>query len=366
MENIKPKLSWKTAVFPIAGIAAFFLYIYLFHVDILGIIATVQKAPNPLFYVAAILCGLAEVFFYTLSWRSLATHLGIKMTVSKAYLYVWYGVYVDTIIPAQSISGEITRTYLLTRDKAGSLGKIVASLFAHRLIGTAMNIGVLVLGIALFSFEGQVQLIVFELILLVTVGIAVALVLMVVFSLKENWTLKVINWITRVAQVISRGKWKLLKLKEQAHQIASNFHQSMHEFQHNPKPIVQSTFYMVITWAFSLAIPYFVFLSLGYQVSWSIILITSAIVLAVKSVPVGMFEVGIPEITMTTLFTSFLAPTLGLQLAAEISATATILTRLITLWFRFFIGFAAQQYLELKPALLTEKEEEKIKSNFPN
>jgi uncharacterized membrane protein YbhN (UPF0104 family) len=33
-----------------------------------------------------------------------------------------------------------------------------------------------------------------------------------------------------------------------------------------------------------------------------------------------------------------------------VAATATILSRIITLWFRFFIGFIAQQYLELKPA----------------
>jgi uncharacterized membrane protein YbhN (UPF0104 family) len=52
--------------------------------------------------------------------------------------------------------------------------------------------------------------------------------------------------------------------------------------------------------------------------------------------------VGLPEITMTTIYTSLGVP-------AGISATATILTRLITLWLRFFIGFVAQQWLELKP-----------------
>jgi uncharacterized membrane protein YbhN (UPF0104 family) len=93
-------------------------------------------------------------------------------------------------------------------------------------------------------------------------------------------------------------------------------------------------------------------MSLDFPVSWSVILITSAIVLAVKSVPIGVpFEVGLPEITMTTLYTSLL----GIQYAG-ISATATILTRLITLWFRFFVGFVAQQWLELKPVLAPTKD----------
>jgi uncharacterized membrane protein YbhN (UPF0104 family) len=88
-------------------------------------------------------------------------------------------------------------------------------------------------------------------------------------------------------------------------------------------------------------------MSLGFPVSWSIILITATIVLAVKSVPIGVpFEVGLPEITMTTLYTSLL----GLQYAG-ICATATILTRIITLWFRFIVGFLAQQWLELRPII---------------
>jgi uncharacterized membrane protein YbhN (UPF0104 family) len=68
-------------------------------------------------------------------------------------------------------------------------------------------------------------------------------------------------------------------------------------------------------------------------------------VLAVKSIPVGIpFEVGLPEITMTTLYTGF-------GILPEVAATATILSRILTLWLRFFIGLGAQQWLDLKPVL---------------
>ena len=99
MEPPKPKLTWKTAVFPLLGLLGFFLYIYLFHVDILGILATARSA-NPVIYSVAILFGLLDVLFFTISWRVLANYLSIKMTVVRAYLYVWYGIYVDTIVPA--------------------------------------------------------------------------------------------------------------------------------------------------------------------------------------------------------------------------------------------------------------------------
>jgi uncharacterized protein (TIRG00374 family) len=133
----------------------------------------------------------------------------------------------------------------------------------------------------------------------------------------------------------------------------------MKEFLHNPRALAYSLFYLIVSWVFGLSVPYLVFMSLGHPVSWSIILVTSAIVLAVKSIPIGIpFEVGLPEAVMTTLYFSMGVP-------AELSATATILTRIITLWFRFFIGFAAQQWLELKPAISAAANTEKTKINPP-
>jgi uncharacterized protein (TIRG00374 family) len=358
MEPPKPKLTWKTAVFPLLGLLGFFLYIYLFHVDILGILATARSA-NPVIYSVAILFGLLDVLFFTISWRVLANYLSIKMTVVRAYLYVWYGIYVDTIVPAQSISGEVTRTYLCTRDKCGPFGKVVASLYTHRLLGMALNVVALVAGIILLTFGGNVNPLIFNAILLVAAAIIGIMVLMIVLGFKQQWTLKVINFTTNLAHKITMGKWKLANLKEQAVEITKHFHDAMKEFRHNPKAIAGSLFYLIISWFFSLSIPYLVFMSLGHPVSWSIIIVTSAIFLAVKAIPIGIpFEVGLPEAVMTTLYIS-------MGIYGPLAATATILTRIITLWFRFFIGFGAQQWLELKPAISAAANTEKTKITPP-
>ncbi|HEX7481981.1 MAG TPA: lysylphosphatidylglycerol synthase transmembrane domain-containing protein, partial [Candidatus Bathyarchaeia archaeon] len=233
MESVKPKLTWKTAVFPLLGLAGFFIYIYLFHVDILGIIRTAQTA-NPLIYALAILFGLLEVLFFTISWRELTNYLSIKMSLGRAYLYVWYGLYVDTIVPAQSISGEVIRTYLLIRDKCGSFGKIVASLFAHRLLGMAVNVIALIVGIIMLYFGGQASPLVFNLIIIVATSITAIIVLMVILSYKQQWTLKVVTWATTLAQKITFGRWKIGKLKDQAIEVTEHFHNAMNEFRHNP------------------------------------------------------------------------------------------------------------------------------------
>jgi hypothetical protein len=264
-------------------------------------------------------------------------------------------MYVDAIVPAQSISGEVTRTYLLTRDKCGSFGKVVASLYTHRLLGTSLNALALIAGIVFLTFGGNVNPLVFNLIIIVAAVIIAILALMTALSFKQQWTERVVNWATNVAQKISRGKIDLDKFKIETVEIIGHFHDSMKEFRHSPRAVAYSMLYLIISWFFSLSIPYFVFISLGHPVSWSIIIVTSAIFLAVKSIPVGIpFEVGLPEAVMTTLFISMGVP-------GAMAATATILTRIITLWLFFGIGFGAQQWLELKPALSRAANAEKIK-----
>lgn len=350
MELPQTKITWKTVLFPLVGIVAFFLYIYLFQVDIIGILNTL-KAIDFLPYALAAVLSILEIFFFSISWRVLANFLYIKLSVMRSYLFVWYGIFVDTIVPAESVSGELLRVYLITKEQGNQkCGPAMASLVTHRLLGMAMNVAVLILGIVLLVTGGETQLssLVFNSILLVAIAISGTLVALIVLSFKENWTIKLIEWAIRITKFISRGRWSLNQLKENAHQISQGFHNSMKEFKNKPKALLISLFYLVITWAFSLGIQYLVFVSLRVPVSWSMITITAAIVLAVKSIPAGIpFEIGIPEATMTTLYMAF-------SVAPEIAATATILSRLLTLWLRFFIGFAAQQWLTLKPILAPE------------
>jgi glycosyltransferase 2 family protein len=356
MDRIKLKLSIKTFIFPLLGLIGFFLYIYIFQVDLLGILETARSV-NPILYFIAIICGLMEVLFYTVSWRMLTNHLNIKMTLKKAFLYVWYGLYVDIIVPAESISGEVARAYLLARDQCGIFGKVVASLFMHRLLGMVMNVIALIIGISLLLLEGRVNSIIVNFIVFIGAGITIAIAALTVLSLKLVWMLKIIDFSTRIVERLFRGKWTLAKLREEAFQMTDHFHTAMTEYSRSLKPLAKSFFYLSITWFFSLSVPYVVFQALGYPISWSILLITAAIVLAVKSIPIGIpFEVGLPEAVMTTLYFSMGIP-------ASIAATATILSRIITLWFRFFVGFGAQQLLELKPVITTKTTEmEKTKN----
>lgn len=344
MQQVKPKITWKTVILPILGITAFFLYIYFFNVDFLSIIETAKNA-QPAPYLAAVIISFIEIFFYALSWRSILDSLNVKISRIKSTVYVWYAMFLDILIPAESVSGEICRVYLVNRDQQGSSGKVVASLIAYRLLSIIMNAAFVIVGAILLFGMTQIDPLVFQVIQLF-IGITIVLmVTLLTLSWKENWTTKLINWAIHAGEVISRGKWQLEKFKQSAYSASRTFHDSIKDLLRNPKKLGTPTFYLALNWVASMCIPYLVFLSLGFNVSWGVILITTSLVIAIKSIPVGVpFEVGLPEITMTTLY-------VALGIPAEVAATSTILSRLITLWLRFGVGFAAYQWTETKQAI---------------
>jgi uncharacterized protein (TIRG00374 family) len=347
----KYKLTWKTLLLLIIGLLAFFVYIYVFNVDIQEIIAKVQQT-NPYYYILAAIASVLDIVFFTLAWHSLLRFLSVKLSVFKSFAFVWAGIFVDTLIPAESISGEITKIYLVNREQNGAAGKATASVVAHRLIGMGINIAALLVGAGLLLLESQLYGIVLGLLLFLITAISILFILVLLLCFREKWTYRIVDGVIGFAERISRGHWRLKKLREQVVEIQRSFHVAIKEYLHAPRTLFVASLFTVISWVLSMSVLYLTFVSMGYpQISWSAILVISAIFVAVKSVPIGVpFEVGLPEITLTTLLVFFGVPW-------TIAATATILMRLLTLWLRFFIGFGAQQWIGVK-AVITKKKNE--------
>jgi len=182
-----------------------------------------------------------------------------------------------------------------------------------------------------------------DLILILVALTSVFLLLIMLLCVKEQWTMRILDVIIAFIERISRGRWKLTKVREETLDIARAFHSAMREFGHSPKKLFIPSALSLISWIISPVVFYLSFLSIGYSsINWGAILVIFAIFMAAKSIPVGVpFEVGLPEITLTTLF-------IWVGVDWQIAATVTILIRLLTLWLRFFIGFGAQQWLGIK------------------
>ncbi len=333
MASAKPKIAWRTIILPLIGILAFFIYIYLFNVDIPTIIETAQRI-NLSIYILSIIFVFAETFFYALSWRSLLSLISVKLPIVKTCLFVWYGTFIDVIVPAGSMSGEVSKLYLVTRERSGTSGKVVATLVIQRLTSIGLIIATLILGVGGVSAEKQVAGLPFQLALFFAVSTALFLILVVLLAFKESWMQRIISIAVKFVSLVSGGRWDLSKLKEDAIKAIGMFRESMKEFGRAPKTLFTSTLFVVLSWLSHLSVAYLVLLALDFHVQWSVIFVTCSIVIVLPAR-------GLPEIAMTTIYTLLGVP-------PQVSATATILTRILTFWLRFFVGFAAQQWLEIK------------------
>ena len=347
----KYNITWKTFLFPVVGLLAFLVYIYVFNVDVQEIIGTAEQHFNLSLYLAAAMAVLLDTAFFTLAWHSLIRFLSVKISWLKEFTYVWVGVFVDTLIPAESVSGEITRIYLVNKEQIGTAGKATASIVAQRLIGMGVNIATLLVGAILLFVENLLYGLILTLILFIISITFLFLALTLLLCLKQNWTMRIVDALVSFADWITRGHWKLSSLRGDVIESTKAFHEAMKDYRHAPKTLFIASLYSITSWILSLAVFYMVFLSIGYsQISWSAILIISTIFAAVKAVPVGIpFEVGLPEITLSTLLILFGIP-------YETSFTVTILWRLLTLWLRFFIGFVAQQWMGIKSIVVTPEQ----------
>ena len=357
MVSMKYKVTWKAVLFPLIGLAAFFVYIYIFNVDILQIIAIVQGI-NLYIYLLAAVAVLLDTLFFTLAWHFLLRFLSVKLSIAKSLLFVWFGIFIDILIPAESISGEISKIYLVTKEQNGTTGKVTASLVVQRLIGMSINIVTLFVGAVLLLMERELfGTIFFNLILILVALTFIFLLLLILLCIKEKWTLRIVDAVIRFAEWISRGRWKLTTVRKEVVEAAKAFHGAMREFGHAPKTLIIASSFSIISWILALAVFYLSFLSIGYtSISWGAILVICSIFAAAKSIPIGVpFEVGLPEITLTTLFIFVGVP-------PQTSATVTILMRILTLWFRFIIGFAAQQWLGIKAITATNKNNRMVMS----
>jgi uncharacterized protein (TIRG00374 family) len=237
----------------------------------------------------------------------------MKLSVVRAYLYVWYGVFVDLIIPAESVSGEASIAYLITREQGNHVtGKVIASLLAHRLINMGVTLILLFAGVCLISAQAGLNSLVFNLSLALICLTASFLVLLLLLSTRKSWTLNIIDRLLRLAERLAKGRWGLARIRGGAVRTAEAFYDSLQVLGRAPKTVALSTSLSILSWLSYLAISYAVFLAVGFPASlslWNTILVTQVIVVAVKSIPLGIpFEVGLPEITMTALYTALGVP----------------------------------------------------------
>lgn len=325
------------------GLFAFLLYLYFF-VDFNKVVETVQQV-SLAYYLLAFVALILSVAFYSLTWQRFLNLLSLKASFLKAFQYIWVGSFVDLLVPAESISGDISRIYLMSKELGENAGRIVASVVSHRILAMSVTFGGLLVSSIYFVLRYKPQSLVVEFIAITIVGSTISLGLLFYLSMRRSATEKMVNWLIRLLARLSRGRWRFERLKESAETMLKTFYEGIITLGERPRRLALPIVFAIIAWFFDLLIVVLVFYSLGsigLHISLSAIVIVYSIGVAIQSVPVGIpGEVGLMEIVMTSLYTL-----LGVPIA--ISAVATVLVRVLTLWVKLLIGGVTVQWLGIK------------------
>jgi uncharacterized protein (TIRG00374 family) len=336
----------RTGVILIAvGLLVFVLFLYFFGVNLLQVVETVKTA-NPFYYSLAFAALLLSMVFYSLTWHHLLNLLSVKASLLKALQFILIGDFVNLMIPAESVSGDITRTYLMSKESGENAGKVVASVMGHRILTTVITFGGFLISAVYFVLVYSPSLLIIEFVALVTATSIFSLSSLIYLSTKRQSTEKIVNWLVGLLARLSRGRWQFDSLKKSANRMLNAFHDGIQTLSKRPKQLVLPLFFTFVAWMFDFLIVILVFFSigsLGTIISVPAIIIVYSIIIGIQNIPLGVpGEVGLVEIVMTGLYTLLGSGNLA------VATGATLLIRILTLWTRIIIGGVAFQWLGIK------------------
>lgn len=336
----------RTIPFVIVGLAAFIVYL-LFFVDVNEMMSILGRTDLVVFLLATAATVL-EMVFFALTWQFFLKPLSANVPFKKLFIYTWFSNFIDLIIPAESVTGEISRVVCVMRHGVDS-GKAAASVVTQRILGMCIVAGTLAIG-AFLMIVMQIPLpsIVQSLTYLIISVTAFFLFLAMLIFAKEKWAHMIAEKVVGFAGWISRGRLKTNELKEKASRVVGVFYESLRVLRANPSRFIPPMTLAIVTWFFAILGYYLAFAAVGYAMDWVVVIVGYSLVVGIKAIPVGIpAEIGVTEIALTVIFGAFGVP-------LYISAAAVVLIRIMTVWFRLIIGFITFQFVGIKTMVEVE------------
>jgi uncharacterized protein (TIRG00374 family) len=329
----RPNVIWIVLA---AGLIAFILYL-LFYVD-LNQVAEILAQTNLAIYMGAFITYTLYTVCSSMVWRSLLSSLSVKVTRRKAFLYTWVGLFFEATVPQLGWSGEISKTYLFSKDSKIDTGRVGASVVGQKLFVMTLTVAALSAGLALLLFRYSLPLSVGMLIGLVLALSILVLGVVYYVSLKPSATKTLLRWAIRVAKVF-RKNWNPQSFTEKAEALLERFHGDMEQLKANPKALAAPIAFAVLGFVFEVSVMFLVFAALGQPVPVDVVLIVFALTGTLQTV--GATFVGFPELIMTVTLQA-------LSIEPAVALSVALLTRVVNLWFRLGVSYGALQLAGIK------------------
>jgi len=309
------------------GFAFFMLYLLFF--TNFAEVGKVIGSTNVAIYVLAFVCVVVASAFDALAWKSTLDGLSVKTTFRRIFSLSWVGHFVDTLIPG-GLSGDVFKTYLLTKDKDVNGSKAAASIIIKDVIELLVVLGSLIVGIVLLAFNYSIESTIMLAIGITMIFLALPLVLVVYFSLNVGATEKLLRAIKRVSAKIKGKEFKSAALQEKVHSQITEFRDGIMSIKNNPKSIVTPIVFQSFAWVFEVLSFFTVFVALGSLIGIDKVVITNSIVSNVQGQGVAL--AGISQIVSGGLYEA-------LGITAGMAVASSLLAGFSSFWFKLVLSF---------------------------
>lgn len=330
----KPLFSKKMLLFIGFGLLTLALYIYYF-VGTANIAYVIGRA-DPMYYASAVIFFVVAVFFASLAWHSLLSNLSVKVKVSRTFLLAWAGMFLDVIIPEPGWSGDLSKAYFLAKTSDQDAGRIGASVIGQKIISMVLTVASLVAGIVLLARNYLLSGIVLIFINIVLFLSVFSLFIVWYLSIKPKATRRVLCWIIKVVTFLRRGHWDSTAFQRRAEGFLSEFHKGVSTLGAKPIALARPLLFSILSVGFDISVVFLTFAALGYPIPVDKVLIIYALTGSLYEI-VGISFLGFTEVIISSAYNM-----LGIQ--AALSLSVTLLTRVITLWFKLIVSYVAFQW----------------------
>lgn len=338
-----PRVSKKILLFTFFGLLTLVVYFY-YLVGTVSIVDVVKRT-NLFYYAFAFVVFLVGIVFSTLAWRSLLSNLGVRITVRRALLFTWAGLFIESTVPDPGWSGDLSKAYMLAKSSDLDVGRIVASVVGQKIISMVITVINLVLGLALLGWNYALPGIVLIFIAIVSFLSIFSLIVTCYLSAKPKVTKAILDWLIHVACTVRRGRWNPQDFRLKAEEMLNKYHEGIQTLSGNLRALARPAVFSLLAWGFEVSITFLTFASLGYPVPVDKVLIVYALTGSLQII--GVSFVGFTEIVVSGSYTV-------LGIPPEVGLWATLLTRVVTLWFKLIVSYFAFQLTGAK-ILLNKK-----------
>jgi uncharacterized protein (TIRG00374 family) len=287
------------------------------------------------YYASAFIFLVVAVFFASLAWNSLLSNLSVKVRVRRTFLLAWAGMFFDTVVPDPGWSGDLSKAYMLVKTSDQDPGKIVASVVSQKIISMIVTVANLAVGLVLLATNYLLSGVVLVFIVIVLLLSVFSLFIVWYLSIRPKAAKTMLSWIIRAVAFVRRGHWDHSTFQRRIERYLDEFHNGITTLGSKPAALVRPLLFSILSVGFDVSVVFLTFASLGYPIPVDKVLIIYALTGSLQIV--GISFVGFTEVIVSSAYT-----VLGIQTALSLSVT--LLTRIVTLWFKLIVSYVAFQW----------------------